>query len=127
MTWRRPASRALFGLGVLLVAGALALVVAARTLPSQSMEDLGRLVGALLLAGAAGVPFALALLLARGTRMPRWMLVVATAGCVLAVVPALAFLSAGVPGSTVFGALFLLAALAGVFGAARLLGRPAAA
>lgn len=125
MTWRRPASRALFGLGVLLVAGAGALVVAARVLPAQSMEDLGRLVGALILAGAAGVPFALALLLARGTGMPRWMVIFSTAGCVLAVVPALAFLSAGVPGSTAFGALFLIAALSGVFGATRLW-RPAA-
>lgn len=127
MTWRRPVSRALFGLGVLLLAAALALVVAARVVPAQGMEDLGRLVGALLLAGAAGVPFALSLLLARGTAMPPWMVAVAMAGSLLAVVPSLAFLTVGVPGSMAFGALFLLAALAGVLGAARLWRRPTAA
>lgn len=120
MTWRRPASRLLFALGALLLLGALGLLVASWTLPAQGMEDLGRVVGALLLAGASSVPFALSLLLARGTAMPRPMVVIAALGCLLALLPAFAFLSAGVAGSMAFGTLFLAAALGGVYGALRL-------
>lgn len=127
MTWRRPASRILFSLGALLVGVAVALVIAARTLPSEGFEDLGRFVGAMLLAGAASIPFALSLLLAQGTWMPRWMVASAAAGCLLALLPAYAFLSVRATGSVLFGALFLAAALGGVFMAVRLWAPRAAA
>jgi hypothetical protein len=126
MRWRLPASRTLFALGILLVAGALAMLVAASALPSSGFEDLGRIVGALLLAGGAGVAFALALLLARGTTMPRWMVVVAALGCLLALLPAIGLLTAGVTNGALFGALFLGAAVAGLVSAVGLWRRRAA-
>ena len=117
MTWRRPLSLALFALGAILLLGAAALVASAYVAPAEGLQDLGRFVGALLLAGAASVPFAIALVLARDA--PRWLVVAATLGCLVALLPALALLTAGVTGSTLFGALFLAAALVGLAGAWR--------
>lgn len=127
MTWRRPASRILFSLGALLVGAALALVLVARFVPSEGFEGLGRFVGAMLLAGAASVPFVLSLLLAQGTKMPRWMVASAAAGCMLALLPAYVFLSVRATGSVLFGVLFLAAALGGIFSAVRLWAPRAAA
>lgn len=109
---RLVASRILFGLGVLALAGAVALLLASLSGPGQGFEDLGNFVGALLLLGLAAIPFALSLALAPDA--PGWLVGLAAAGCLLALLPAAAMLSAGVAGSTAFGALFLVAALAGL-------------
>lgn len=114
MTWRRPASRGLFGLGVLLAVGAVALLLSAAFGNNEGFEDLGKFVGALLLAGVAGIPFALSLLLARGDEMPRWMVAVAAVGCVLALLTALALFSSGVTNAILFGLVFLAAAALGL-------------
>lgn len=46
------------------------------------MQDLGWLVGSMMVAALAGIPFLLPLLLAGGTGMPRWMRVVAVIGMI---------------------------------------------
>lgn len=127
MSLRRPVSRGFFVLGCMLLVGAIGMFLAARFLPSESMMDLARFVGALLLAGASSIPFALSLLFGSGTRMPRWMVAIAAAGCLLALLPAYAFLVTGTTGAMLFGVLFLAAALAGVVSAVRLWAPRAAA
>lgn len=112
MAWRRPTSRLLFALGCLLAGGAVALFLRVYLIPAASMEDLGFVVGAMLLAGLAGVPFALSLVLAQ--RPSRAFVVVAAIGCLLALVLAVGLLGAGVTGATLLGALFLVAALVGL-------------
>ena len=92
------ASRVLFGLACLLWGGALAMLIAVYTLPSEGFQDLGRFVGAMLLAAIAIIPFALSLALGRGTAMPRWMSVVAWVGIVLGALPAVVILTARVAG-----------------------------
>ena len=90
---RRPASRLAFALGCLLLGGAALTLLAARVLPSEGFQDLGRIVTALLLAALAAPLFLAALLVGRGTGMPRWMLVASIVGAALGVVPAVAILS----------------------------------
>lgn len=121
---RRVASRILFGVGIVALAGAVLLLLAAMTGPGQGFEDLGNFVGALLLAGLAAVPFALSLIVAPDA--PRWLVALAGAGCVVALLPGVAFVTVGVPNSTAFGALFLVAALAGLVFAVRRWRQPAA-
>ena len=72
--------------------GAGALLLSAYLLPSESMQDLGRIAGAMLLAAIATVPFLLAFALGRRD-MPRWMRATALAGAALGIVPAIVILS----------------------------------
>lgn len=112
MSARRVASRALLVLGALALAGALALMIAGYTLPSEGFQDLARFAGALLLAGGAGVALALGLFLADGARA--WLALLAGAGCLAAMGAGLVLLRVGTTGALIFGALFLLAGGAGV-------------
>lgn len=90
---RRASALVAFGLGILLLLAALATLVAAWTLPAQSMEDLGRVVMAMLLAAASAIPFGAAIAIGHAS-MPRWMLAASVAGLCLAIIPAIAFVGA---------------------------------
>ena len=70
------------------------MLVAARALPSEGFQDLGRVVFAMLLAALAAPVFLVALLVGRGTTMPLWMVATATLGAILGLVPAAALLLA---------------------------------
>lgn len=95
MTARATASRVLFWIGCLLLGGAVGYLIAAKTLPSSDgFRDLARVVGALLLAAIALLAYALALIVGRGTRMPRWMLVVCWIGVALGAIPLAAIVGA---------------------------------
>lgn len=108
---RQALARVFLGLGIALVASALALMAWARARPAQGLEDLGWFVFGLLLLAVAGAPFALALLTA--PRAGRGFILGCMAGCVLAVVSGLSFLTTGTPGLMALGALVLVLALAG--------------
>ena len=95
MSVRRPASRLLFASGCLLLGGALLTLLFAWVLPYEGLQDLGRVVGAMLLGALAFPFFAGALLLGRSTGMPRWMLGTSIAGAVVGLVPASALLLGG--------------------------------
>lgn len=92
MTVRRPASRLLFWLACLTWGGALVLLVVSKTASYEGLQDLGRFVGAMFLAALSTIPFALALALGRGTKMPPWMLVAAWFGLATGAIPAAALL-----------------------------------
>lgn len=119
MTWRRPACYALFASGILALAAAAWLFVLLGTRPSEGFGDLGRAVGALLFLGAAGIPFGLMLFIARGTRMPRWMVAIAVLACVLAMLGAIVMLLFGITNATLFGLAFLPGSGLGLASAAR--------
>jgi hypothetical protein len=107
-------------LGLIGLGGAVLLALAARFAPAQSLEDLGRIVGALLLAAAAGILFGGSLLAARLSRadLPRWLVAAATVGSLLALVPGVAFLQPALSSSNwglaAFAGLVLLAGIAGL-------------
>jgi len=90
---RRPASRLALFLASLLLGGAALILLSAWLLPYQGLEDLGRVVAAMLLAALAAPLFLLGLALGRGTGMPRWMLAGSWVGALLGLVPAVALLS----------------------------------
>lgn len=124
MSARRAASHLLFALGCVLLAAALILLLTAFTLPAAGLEDLGRIVGAMLLGALAAIPFAASLLVAR--RPSRGLLATAAAGSLLGGALGATFLSAGVLGATLLGAASALAGVAGVVAAARHWTRPKA-
>lgn len=107
-------------LGLIGLAGAVLLGISARFSPSESLQDLGRIVGALLLAAAAGVLFGGSLLAARLSHadLPRWLVATAAVGSLLAFVPGVAFLQPAVSSSNwglaAFAGIVLLAAVAGL-------------
>lgn len=73
--------------------GAGASLLSAWILPHDGLQDLGRVVLAMLLAALAVVPFLAGVLLGGGT-MPRWMLAASLVGAAIGVVPALALITA---------------------------------
>ena len=107
-------------LGLIGLGGAILLAIAARLVPYEGLQDLGRIVGALLLAAAAGVLFGGSLVAARVSRadLPRWLVAVAAVGSLLALVPGVAFLQPAVESSNwalaAFAGIVLLAAAAGL-------------
>ena len=123
MSPRRTASLSLFGIGLVLLVGALLTLAATRLglLPAEGLEDLGRIVGAMLAAGLAGVAFAVGLLVAPPGSLPRWQVALAAAGCVPALVAGYAFVSTGTRGPMAFGFVVLALGVAGLFAALRLL------
>lgn len=97
MTWRRSSAAAAFAIGLLLLGAALATLVAAWILPYEGLQDLGRVVMAMLLAAISALPFGIAVIL--GFReLPRWMLGASVAGLCVAALPAIALVLAGVTG-----------------------------
>jgi hypothetical protein len=94
---RRRVAQGSFWIGLLLLAAAAATLVAAWVLPYEGLQDLGRVVMAMLLAAASAIPFGIAV--AVGYRlMPRWMLGASVAGLCLALLPALALVGAALRG-----------------------------
>lgn len=117
----RPyASPLAFALGCLLLGGAGLTFLAAKTLPAEGMQDLGRIVGSMLLAGLAAIPFALSMALAARRGMPRLMLAIATLGCLLALLPGVAFFAMLTTGGLLLGALILASGVGGLAASARL-------
>src|SRR5687767_2039282 len=110
-------------LGLIGLGGAIMLAIAARLAPYEGLQDLGRIVGALLLAAAAGVLFGGSLLAARVSRadLPRWLVAVAAVGSLVALVPGVAFLQPAVESSNwplaAFAGIVLLAGVAGLVSA----------
>lgn len=126
----RPLLRLAFWAGLFTSLGALALYARAATLPAQGLEDLGAIVGAMLLVGIAGLVHGAFLLGARraGSAVPRWQLAVASATALLG---ALVWLALGLSGSSMWLALVavfaFLVALAGLLVSPPLWKRGAAA
>lgn len=92
---RRALSFLFFAFGALLLLSAIAMVAYARTAPAEGLQDLGRLVAAILLASAAGPAFGVALLAARDAAMPRPVVLVALLGALLGLVMGIGLLSLG--------------------------------
>lgn len=72
MTFRRALSMGSFAMASGLLLGAIAILVTARALPSEGMQDLGRIATAIVLAALSSVAFVVALVAGRKTRIPRW-------------------------------------------------------
>jgi hypothetical protein len=93
VTTHRLASRLLFGAACLLLGGALVALATSIFLPYEGLQDLGRVVLAMLLASLAAILFILALLVGRGTQMPRWMTAASILGAIAGAVPAIALVA----------------------------------
>lgn len=126
MSARRVASRVLLVFGLALVGVGLVALAAFRLglVRLEGIEDLGLVVGAMLLGGLGGGLCAAGLLLAPPGGLSRAQLLLGAAGCLPALLAGAAFVSAGAPGPRVFGLLVALLALAGLLAAGRLLLRP---
>lgn len=120
MSLRRLASRTLFALGLLLLLGAFGLLAASWLLPAQGLEDLGRVVGAMLVAGLAGIAFAVGLLVTPPAGVPRWQVALSALGCLPAALAGAAFASTGTTPLMAFGLLVVGLSLAGLVSAWRL-------
>jgi hypothetical protein len=109
------AARSLLALGLAFIAVALVVLAAFRLglVPSQGMEDLGLVVGAMLLGGLGGALCALSLLLSPRRGLSRTQAVLAMVGCLPALLAGVAFASSGAPGPRVFGLLLVALAVAG--------------
>lgn len=113
-------------LGIITLAGAAGLLVAAKTgTNTDGWADLARFVGALLLAAVAGLFFGVSLIVARVQRakLPRWLTATAALGSLLALVPAAAFLPTALEGNNwglaAFAIVVAAIALGGIASAPR--------
>lgn len=94
MTAVRRSATFTFWLGLLLLAGAAALYLRTVLAPSQGLEDLGNIVGAMLLVATSGLVFGLYLWLANAAGRPyppAWRLVPASLGALLALLVSFRF------------------------------------
>lgn len=89
---RRLASLTCFLLGCILLSGAGALLLLAWTAPYEGLQDLGRIVGAMVIGAASFVPFLLAIVFAN-EETPRWTVAASIVGAVIGLIPALALLA----------------------------------
>lgn len=121
----RGISLASFALGVLSWLVAVLLFLRAVLFPSGGFEDLGAIVGAMLLVGAAAVPFALSLLLARRDGMPRWRVAVAALGSLVGLIMGVVWFDLASGHRLLISLPLLASGLLGIWGAWRLRGRPA--
>lgn len=94
ISMRRLASRLAFGLASLLAGGASLILLSAWSLPYEGLQDLGRVVMAMLLAAISAPLFAYSLIAGHTTGMPRWMLVTSAMGALVGLVPLVALVAA---------------------------------
>lgn len=125
MSWRSLVSGVIFALGIAGFLAAAALVAYAQLAPAEGLEDLGRVVGAMLAVAMGGALLGLSLVLAwtLGVPMGGTRLVVAIFGCILAAIVAFGLLGSAIPanlGLAAFSVLVLLLAIGGIVASARL-------
>lgn len=125
MRWQPIVSGILYYAGLLAFIVAMAVVAYAQLAPVEGLQDLGRIVLAMLAIAVGGALMGASLLASWGLKLrpSGWRLAIATFGCILAAIIAFGLLGTALPanvGLAVFAALIVLLAAGGIVASARL-------